>query len=319
MVIFDLETGRRTRVFAGHSSPVVSLASSPDGRWLASSSIDQSVLLYSLAGCDTLPGLGARFSQQPDGLWVIDAVTPRSFAQAMGLRRGDLVVKATIGRPEVPREDYTDPAGIGVFVSRVDGLPPGLDEISMLVARTIVVPMPDFFVKWGVFSTMEIMPWTKRNSPALLLMLGADKEWVFWTPQGFYDTSIEGDSRLLGWHINPSFNAVLPTDFVAIGTYAKTMHRPDLLGQVWTTGSVDQALAAVAATAPKPENQAYDDQPPKITVRSAQADVKPQPAGKVWEVKQPDPTLILDLLSEESGKSASYGWFSTSVCCRSGS
>ena len=301
VVIFDLETGRRTRMFAGHSSPVVSLAPSPDGRWLASSSIDQSIALYSLAGCDTLPGLGARFSQQPDGLWVIEAVGQRSFAQAMGLRRGDLVVKATIGLPG-GREDYSDPAGIGVFVSRVDGLPPNVVEISVLVARTILVPLPDFFMKWAIFATMEIMPSSKRNSPALLLMLGADKEWVLWTPQGFYDTSIEGDSRLLGWHINPPFNAALPTDFVAIGTYAKTMHRPDLLGQVWTTGSVDQALAAVAATAPKPENQAYDDQPPKIMVRSAQADVKPQPAGKVWEVKQADPTLLLDLLSEGKRK-----------------
>ena len=50
VVIFDLETGRRTRVFAGHSGPVVSVVPSPDGRWLATSSLDQTILLYPLAG-----------------------------------------------------------------------------------------------------------------------------------------------------------------------------------------------------------------------------------------------------------------------------
>ena len=58
VVVFDLETGRRTRLFAGHSSPVVSVVPSPDGRWLASSSIDQTIMLYPLAGCDTTAGPG---------------------------------------------------------------------------------------------------------------------------------------------------------------------------------------------------------------------------------------------------------------------
>ena len=299
VVIFDLETGRRTRVFAGHSSPVVSLAPSPDGRWLASSSIDQLIMLYSLAGSDTLPGLGGKFRQQPDGLWVIDAVEARSFAQAMGLQPGDVVVGATISRRGAPREDFFDPARIGAFVSRVDGLAPNLELIGILIARTSLVALPGIYgTRLSASEVLEMLPSSKRNNPALTLMHGLDKEWVLWTPQGFYDTSIEGDSRFLGWHINPPFTSSLPTDFVPIGTYAKTMNRPDLLQQVWTTGNLDLALAAVEASAPKPENQAYDDQPPKITVRSAQQEVKPQPAGKVWTVNTPDPTLLLDLLSE---------------------
>jgi hypothetical protein len=65
VALFDLETGRRTRAFTGHSAPVVSLAPAPDGRWLASSSLDQTVMLYPLAGCDTRPGLGATFRPGP--------------------------------------------------------------------------------------------------------------------------------------------------------------------------------------------------------------------------------------------------------------
>ena len=48
---------------------------------------------------------------------------------------------------------------------------------------------------------------TKRNSPVMSLMLGEDREWVLWTPQGFYDTSIEGDTRYLGWHINADYRS----------------------------------------------------------------------------------------------------------------
>ena len=250
VTLFDLDTGRRTRVFAGHSSPVVSLVPSPDGRWLASSSIDQSIMLYPLSGSDTRPGLGATFQQRPDGSWVIAAVQARSFAQGMGLTAGDVVITAIVTRPGL-RQDYSSRQQIGVFVAGVDALAPYIEACYLLVRRTMCVPVPGIFgINAAVYQTLVAMPSTKRNSPALTLMLGADKEWVLWTPQGYYDTSIEGDSRLLGWHINPSLNSLEPTDFIPIGTFARTMNRPDLLKQVWLAGNLDQALAAVAATAP---------------------------------------------------------------------
>src|SRR5205807_4353988 len=83
VAVFDLETGTRTRVFAGHSAPVVSLAPAPDGRWLASSSLDQTVVIYPLGGCDTRPGLGATFRQRADGVWMVAEVRRQSFAAAI--------------------------------------------------------------------------------------------------------------------------------------------------------------------------------------------------------------------------------------------
>src|SRR5262249_48096575 len=79
-LIFALESGRRPRVFAGHFGPVVSVVPSPDGRWLASSSTDQTIMLYPLAGSDTRPVLGASFRRRPDGHWEVSGVQPRSFA-----------------------------------------------------------------------------------------------------------------------------------------------------------------------------------------------------------------------------------------------
>ena len=185
------------------------------------------------------PGLGAAFVQQPDGTWTVGAIQPRSFARAMGLLTGDTVVWTRVTRPGTPVQDSTSPDQIGAFVSRVDELAPYLDSIYMQVRRTMAVPLPGIFgVNVAIYQALVGMPSTKRNNPALTLMLGVDKEWVVWTPQGYYDTSIDGDSRFLGWHTNPPRDSVQPTDFVPIGTYAKTMNRPDLLSQVWITGNV---------------------------------------------------------------------------------
>ena len=74
---------------------------------------------------------------------------------------------------------------------------------------------------------MPPVPSSKTNNPVLTLMPGTDREWVVWTPQGYYDTSIDGDARFLAWHIDANYRLPQPTDFFPIGTYARTMRRQD--------------------------------------------------------------------------------------------
>ena len=64
---YRLEDGRPTRLCSGHSGPVYCLAPSKDGRWLATGSSDQTVRLWTLAGCDSPPTLGAEFGRLPEG------------------------------------------------------------------------------------------------------------------------------------------------------------------------------------------------------------------------------------------------------------
>ena len=89
---YRLDDGRPTRLYSGHSGPVYCLAPAKDGRWLATGSSDQTVRLWTLANCDKPPTLGAVFERGPDGTRVT-AVEPLSFAEAMGLKKGDLAVK----------------------------------------------------------------------------------------------------------------------------------------------------------------------------------------------------------------------------------
>ena len=282
VVFYELDTGRRTRVFAGHSSPVVSVVPSADGRWLASSSLDQTIMLYPLDGCDTRPALGATFQQRPDQSWIVSSVQPTSFAAGMGLLAGDVILKAGITQGQA-LPTYYPPEPLAGFVGLANELRPGLDTIALWFRRTVWIP------SLGAFEiAMPPMLSTKRNNPAISLMLGADKEWVVWTPKGFYDTSIEGDSRFLGWHINADFRLPHPTDFFPISTYSRTMHRPSLLDRLWQRLEVAQQ---------KPP-EVYPDQPPRIVFNSVEGGIRLPAPGVVWMVNVPKPSLSLEISAD---------------------
>ncbi|WP_165230973.1 WD40 repeat domain-containing protein [Aquisphaera insulae] len=288
VAVFDLATGERTRYFAAHSSPVVSVVPSPDGKWLASSSVDQTIQFYPLEGCDVRPALGATFVPRPDGTWMTTEVQPRGFAAAFGLLRGDVIKEIGVQRPPAP-EEISKPDQIEAFLDRARLAVPSLDVVAFKVRRRILLPPP--------FGMVEVeMPQrgtSKRNSAALSLILGTDREWVCWTPQGFYDTSIAGDARHLGWHINPDYRASRSTDFVPIGTYAATMLQPRVLEQVWGLGSIDRAAAALGMPAGLPtfDLLAFERQPPAIEFAPVRGGVRLPAPGILWTLSQPDPSV----------------------------
>lgn len=301
VIVHDLETGRRTRFFTGHNDAVVSLAPSPDGRWLASSSLDQTVRIYPLAGCDTRPGLGLTLEPAGPEAPLVVAVEPGGFAAGMGLLPGDRILRAAIGRGR-EGSTYTRPDEIRAFLARADDLPPNLYQSGIWVRRTIVLPRG----LGRVTLDLPPVPSTKRNNAALNLVQDVEKEWVLWTPQGFYDTSIEGDTRLLGWHINPPFDQPLPTDYLPVSTYQAAMYRPAVLGQLWTGGDLDRALAAAGTRSEPVEAKVFEAQPPRVVVTAAQPGVEPQPAGTPWKVSVPNPRLRLNLTA--TGAAAIKAW-----------
>ena len=288
IAVFDLETGQRTRTFAGPSAPVVSVAPSPDGRWLVSGSQDQSVMLYPLAGCDTRPGLGAAFRQGADGTWTVESVQAKSFAKAMGLKRRDVITQAVIGS-----QLFARPEEIARFISQADQEPPGVkNPIGIQVRRRVSIPW------FGPIPLEARLPTTKRDSPALTFLLDTDREWVVWTPGGYYDTSIAGDTRLLGWHTNPPYLASRSTDFVPIVTYSGTMNRPDVLDRLWRTGDLDQALAPMPAATPPPVAVAAASQPPRIRFASIGGNAQLPAPGVVWKVNVPRPRLTVTIAAD---------------------
>ncbi len=291
VLVYDLETGLRTRTFAGHGSPVVSLAPSPDGRWLASGSVDQTLMVYPLAGCDRLPGVGITLSA-PGAVTPIAAVDPQGFAAAMGLTPFDVITAAAIARGNT-RRDFKGGQGLRAFVQAADASVPTLDTNVVFVARTFPAgPLA------GVVYDDTFLGTRKRNSPVLTLLIDVEHEWVVWTPQGYYDTSIEGDSRLLGWQINAPYDQPSPNDFLPIATYESTLRNPKLLDELWRVGDLNLALAATLPVAKLPVDVAFDNRPPRVAIASADPALPLPAPGKVWNVTVPEVRVKLDVTAQ---------------------
>lgn len=298
VAIFDLETGRRTRVFTGQSGPVVSVVPSPDGRWLATGSLDQTIMIYPLAGCDTRPGLGATFRRRPDGAWAVAEVEPRGFAAGMGLVPGDVVTRAAFARGAEPPTVFDTPERIAQFVAEVDQQPPYLIVSAVQVRRAVFLPPPFGLIPMAT-------PWigaTKRNGPLMTLLLGTDGEWVVWTPQGYYDTSIAGDSLYLGWHRNSDYRSTRPTDFFPVGAYAGTMYQPRILERLWQTGNLDQAMALPGLPAVAPTVVVAEKPVPRIVFTSVEGGTSLSPAGTLWAVDIANPRLGMNIVATDTSK-----------------
>src|SRR5262249_20761264 len=112
-------------------------------------------------------------------------------------------------------------------------------------------------------------------------------------PRGFYDTSIDGDARFLGWHINSEYQSTRPTDFFPIGTYAKTMHQPEVLDRIWQRGELAQH---------QQQPEVYSDQPPRVVFTSLQGGARLPAPGVVWTVNVPNPRLGLSISAQGSSR-----------------
>ena len=239
------------RFLAAHEGPVLSLAFSPDGRWLATGSSDQTIRLHSLAGLDFTrpPGLGATFQVRDDRRVILTALQPEGFANRAGLRVGDVIDQAFIGRDQfgpVARFPNRPTRDLSLFPALAEAEIPNRVAIQLLVRRRQTL-----LFGWTLDRGNLGFSITKRDNADLALYRDST-DWVVWTPQGLYDTSIEGDSRI-GWHINRFFvedSARRPTDAFALRELESTYRNPAWLDTLWQTGRIPPPPARAPAPPP---------------------------------------------------------------------
>lgn len=77
-----------------------------------------------------------------------------------------------------------------------------------------------------------------------------NREWVLWTPEGYYAAS-PGGERLIGWAVSKGPNAL--AEFLPADRYAKHFRRPDLIKLALEKGSMKEALAALKTAPPDVE------------------------------------------------------------------
>ena len=267
VAIFRVEDGARTRTFAGHSSPVYDLAPSTDGAWLVTGSSDQTVRIWALRDCDSTPSLGASFDRDPTGKITVADVKPRSFAEGMGLKKGDAIESVAIDEKKF--DSIPDLKGF-------DRLPPG--------------PQIQMFIKRGA----EQFPvgTTRRDAPRLSLFVGEDREWVLWMPEGFYETSVAGDRKYLGWHRNGA-DLTVSTDHFPAEKFEKEFRKPAILSALLANDDPGPLLALQGVANVDPAAVVQVQAPPVVKLSS------PAPAADgLREAPAPGLTIQADISAE---------------------
>jgi len=253
----------RSRMYAGPSGPVYSVAASADGRWLAAGGVDQTARLWRLDGCDRRPAIGARFEAVREGLRVTD-VEAFGFADLMGLKRKEMIewVKRDDAKINIAEVDLTEPNVALTFKVFLAGTEP----------RQYVNSQQGYLT-------------SKRDDPVVSLFAGVDGHWVAWSPHGYYSSPNEGARKYLGWHRNGPKPGD-PTAAYDLERYRKDYERPGVIKQLLVDGKPAAALAQVRGLPPGSTltsvRQVPDPEPlPEVIVKQGERDLGP---GQVVEV-----------------------------------
>ncbi len=231
--LLDKNTARLTRYFRDHSGDITTLDVTPDGKYLASGSLDQTVKLWSLEGlfrpAPFNPAWGASFAIQ-GGRVVVADVLESGVAYARGLRKGD----------QITRIDAAELRGANTVNDGPNQIWGKLHRDSLFLSNVVHYvrnnqPQPPVFITPG---------W----EPMLTLFLSPDYGWAAFTPQGYYDASAAHGHRLFGWHFNQARNQ--EPRFELAANLQKDFERPDVIRQLWRDGSVPAALRRIGQPLP---------------------------------------------------------------------
>ena len=224
------------RHFRGHSDVVTSVGVSQDLRYLVSASADGTVRFWSLADC--AEGVkpqgrwGAIFAARGEQL-VVTNLYAASPLFRKGMRKGDLLVSL-----RWPAEQSEQVArGAEAMLEKLQSLPWGT-QIVFEYSRN-GAPQPTF----------QLLPaW----QPLATLFASETGEWAFWTPEGYYDASMNG-YRLFGWQVNRGLQR-LP-DFYRADQFYKELERPGVMERLLPSGSLDEALRHASVTPKVPPHE----------------------------------------------------------------
>ena len=84
--------------------------------------------------------------------------------------------------------------------------------------------------------------WHRLSDGAEVLALFVNaktREWVLWTPQGYYASSLNGD-QMVGWHLNKGWDQA--GEFVTAARLKKHLYRPDIAKRAFELADSDAAV-----------------------------------------------------------------------------
>jgi len=247
---------RVVRRYRGHEDGVLSLAVSDDGRWLASGGRDGVVMLWPLSRIDPAEALFDRWGvalEVREGRAVVAEIDEAGPLAGRDVRVGDVIARIS----------GADGAG-GRAQAAVDADPAALPPAAWVtdpaeIVRTLTE------CPWGrqmaIGVEREGRPLDPFNRlPAwenlASLYLGANREWAYWSPRGYYAASANGDG-LFGWLVNRGLER-LPRFFRA-SQFRRRLERPDIMARLLAAGSLPAAQRAAGREVPRSSARVLPD------------------------------------------------------------
>jgi WD40 repeat protein len=97
--------------------------------------------------------------------------------------------------------------------------------------RFVVAAYIDGTIRWHRLSDGEEV--------VSLFVNAKTREWVLWTPQGYYTSSVNGD-QMVGWHLNKGWDQA--GEFVTAARLKKHLYRPDIVKRAFELADADAAV-----------------------------------------------------------------------------
>jgi hypothetical protein len=97
--------------------------------------------------------------------------------------------------------------------------------------KLVVVAYDDGTIRWHRLSDGEEV--------AALFVNAKTREWVLWTPQGYYTSSVNGD-QMVGWHLNKGWEQA--GEFVTASRLKKHLYRPDIVKRAFELADAEAAV-----------------------------------------------------------------------------
>jgi WD40 repeat protein len=136
-----------------------------------------------------------------------------------------------------------------------------------------LAPSPDGRFVLSLSESQALRVCEVRQGKLLLTMYVSGRDWVVWTPQGYYAASPGGEA-LMGWIVDHGPDKLL--SFYPAEQFHSRLYRPDVIKLVLEKGSVEEAVKAADAAlraqhAPVPRGEADPEKllPPTATLTVA--------------------------------------------------
>lgn len=233
---------RVVREYRGHSSAIRSVGVSIDYRYLVTGSDDGLVNIWKLNEAQpssaSQNAWGANFEVVDNNVVARDVIADGPLYYR-GVRSGDVIqsiAKREDANPDVPfdekqrNETTIDAAEAIVQTLQTTG---GETMLRFQIARNGAKQKPFYLhPAW---------------QPLASLVTTSDREWAYWTPYGYYDSSFNGH-KIFGWQINRGIDQA--PDFFLAAELKQQLERPRVMERLLDAGSLSAAMQVAKTTVP---------------------------------------------------------------------